>query len=76
MGITAKKTYHKNGTFDLNISCDVSGLPLDQVDPKFGMHCSDPNCKCLAESKAVSPALDAFMDDMMKMFPPNIGEDK
>lgn len=75
MTISVKTTVHKNGTYDIGITCDVSGLPLDQVDSKFGMYCSDPNCKCLAESKSNELMDDKFMRDLIEMFPPNIGDE-
>lgn len=59
---------HADGTFDLGITCDVSGMPLDQVDEKFGMYCSAPDCKCLAESKACTQDLKAMISDFNKMF--------
>ena len=76
MGLKADVKKHADGTFDLGITCDVSGMPLDQVDETYGMYCSAPDCKCLAESKAVSPGLDAFMKDLMDLFPPKIGDGK
>jgi hypothetical protein len=62
------------GGVDVSITCDVSGLPLDQVDARFGMYCSDPKCKCLAESKASAPVDDALMKDLIGLFLPEIGK--
>jgi len=52
---------------NINITCEISGMPLDQVN-KDGMYCSAPECECKAKNEAARGEIESFIKGMDKLF--------
>jgi len=68
-----KQTKIGKNQMDLEITCEISGLPIDRTNDN-GMFCSAKDCKCEIESQKAMMKMQDFMADLMENFPPNIGD--
>ena len=51
---------------NINITCEISGMPLDQVN-KDGMYCSAPDCECKVVNAAARFEVEKFLLEIGKL---------